>query len=295
MKIEVKKLDKLKRTIKVEVSGEAFLKEKEEAFIQTGKKIRIAGFRPGTAPLDVLEKTHSGVLKDEFLKEAVPLYYQKAIEEAKLFPVILPRIYDVELLKDKVTFCAELEVKPEIELKDADYTGMKLKDIEVTVKDAEIKKVTDNLREGIKKVIEKDLDDEQIAAWAGYKSFDVFKDAINTEIKIEKLRDRKAKLNSQVTMQLLKNIAVEVSKTEVEKHHNELVSREVYRLGIRGVSQEDIDKYKKDIEEKLKPIAEDEIRLMYILEAIAGKENIKISDNLGEVVLGFIFSRAKYI
>ncbi|UCD16003.1 MAG: hypothetical protein JSV34_02825 [Candidatus Omnitrophota bacterium] len=295
MKVEVKKLDKLKRSIKVEISGEAFLKEKKETFTEIGKKLKVSGFRPGTAPLDVLEKFHGGTLKEEFLKKAIPLYYQKAIEESKLFPIILPRIYDVELLKDKLVFSAEFEVKPQITLKDTDYIGIKIKDIETAVKDEEIKKVVNNLKDGVKKVVEGNLDDDEIANWAGYDNFDVLKEAIKTEIKIEKLRDRRIKVTNQVTDHLLKNIKIEVSKTEIERHHKELVNRELYNLKTRGIAQADIEKYTKDIEEKLKTVAENEIKIIYILEAIASKEKIKISNNLGEAVLGFILSKAKYI
>ena len=62
----------------------------------------------------------------------------------------------------------------------------------------------------------------------------------------------------------------------------------------RGVSQEDIDKYKKELEDKVKPLAEEEIKLFYVLEAIGKNENIKLDNNLGEVVLGFILSQAQY-
>jgi len=294
MKVDVKKLDKLKRAITVEVSGEDFLKEKRDTFTDIGKKLKVSGFRPGTAPLDVLEKYHGTTLKEEFLKKVIPGYYQKAIEETKLFPVVMPRIYDVELLKDRMFFSAEFEVKPEVDVKDDDYIGIKVKDLEAKVKDDEIKKVVDNLKGGVKKVIEKDLDDAQIANWAGYSNFDVFKDAISAEIKIEKLRDRRVKITNQITAHLIKAVKIEVSKEEIQRHHKELVNREIYNLQTRGIGAADIEKYKKDIEEKLKDIAENEIKVIYILEAIANKENIKITNNLGEVVLGFLFSKAKY-
>jgi len=67
MKVEVKKVDKLKRQIKVEVQGEDFLKAKKETYKELGKNIKVPGFRPGTVPLDVLERQHGEALKDEFL------------------------------------------------------------------------------------------------------------------------------------------------------------------------------------------------------------------------------------
>jgi FKBP-type peptidyl-prolyl cis-trans isomerase (trigger factor) len=83
-------------------------------------------------------------------------------------------------------------------------------------------------------------------------------------------------------------------KADVERHHKELLEREIYNLQLRGISDADIEKYKKDLEEKLKPVAGDEVKLFYILEAIARRENIKVENNLVDAVLGFILSTARY-
>jgi FKBP-type peptidyl-prolyl cis-trans isomerase (trigger factor) len=294
MKVEVKKLDKLKRVITIEVSGEDFQKDKKEVYQEAGKNLKVAGFRPGTVPLDVLEKQHGSILKDEFLKKMVPVYYQKAIEQSNLSPIILPRIFDMKIEKDSVGFSAEVEVKPEIELKDSDYKGIKIKDKKIDSKEDEIQKVLNNLKEGVKKVVERDLSDEELGKWAGYSDFQTLKEAIKTEVGVEKLRARRQEITAQVTTHLLKNIKVDVSKTEVERHQKELVDREVYNLQQRGVPEKDIEKYKKDIEEKIKPMAENEIKLLYILDAIANKENIKAGNNFAEAVLGFILSQAQF-
>jgi FKBP-type peptidyl-prolyl cis-trans isomerase (trigger factor) len=92
----------------------------------------------------------------------------------------------------------------------------------------------------------------------------------------------------------LKNIKIDLPKAEVERCHNELVEREVHNLSLRNIPQDDIDKYRKDIEEKLRPLAEDEVKLFYIFEAIAAKEGLKAQNNFGETVLGFLLSLAHY-
>lgn len=59
MKIKVNKLNELKRELEIEV-GEDKVKEKFDAVYEDIKKTaKIAGFRPGTAPLNLLEKHHS--------------------------------------------------------------------------------------------------------------------------------------------------------------------------------------------------------------------------------------------
>ena len=70
MRVEVKKIDKLKRTIKVEVVGEEFLKERNEVYSKKSKDLKVPGFRQGSAPLDVLERHHSTFFKEELIKES---------------------------------------------------------------------------------------------------------------------------------------------------------------------------------------------------------------------------------
>jgi len=294
MKVEIKKVDKLKRILKTELSGEDFINEKKEAYKEIGKNITVSGFRAGTAPLEILEKHHSKVLKEEFLRKMLPLYYEKALGEAKLHPAGLPRIYDVELTDTNLVFTAEFDVKPEIELKETDYRGIKIKEKKVEIKEDEIEKVIANLKEGIKKTLTKDLTDDELCKWAGYADIAEFKDAARIEISVEKLHERRKRIDSQISQHLLKTIDVALPQNEVEHYHKELVNREIHNLKLRNVPGEDIEKYKKEIEDKLKPLAQDEIKLYYILEAIAGKENLKVENNLGEVVLGFLLSIAKY-
>lgn len=294
MKVEIKKVDKLKRVLKAELSGEAFINERKEAYKEIGKNIKIPGFRAGTAPLEILEKHHLKALKEEFIHKMLPIYYEKAIDEAKLHPAGLPRIYDVELTDTSLLFTAEFDIKPEIELKNEDYTGIKIKEKKVEVKDEEIEKVLTNLKEGIKKTLNKDLADNELCKWAGYAEMADFKDAVRIEIFVEKLRGRRKKIDSQISQHLLKSIEVALPQKEVDHYHKELVNREIHNLRVRNVPEEDIDKYKKEIEDKLKPLAQEEIKLYYILEAIAKKENLAVENNLGEVVLGFLLSQAKY-
>lgn len=294
MKVEVKKIDKIKRVVKIEVSGEAFLKDKKEHYVEIGKQIKVSGFRPGSAPLDVLEKYHEKTLKEEFLNRILPVYYQQALEDNKIIPAGLPRIYDVDFSKDSITFFAEFESRPELEIEETVYKAIKIKEVKPEVKEEELEKVITNLKAGMDKLSGKSLSDDELAKWAGYSDSNNLREAVRAEILIEKYRDRRRKIDNQISTHILKSVKIELPKVEVERHHKELVDREIYNMQNRGISAEDIEKHKKDIEEKLKTVAEDEVKLYYILEAIAKKENLKAEHNLGETVLGFVLSQAKY-
>ena len=294
MKTEVTKIDKLKRKLKVTVEADEFLQKKDEVYSETAKQLKVPGFRPGKVPMEVLEKHHSKVLKEKLLEQAIPLYYRKALEENGLSAAGMPEISEVNMTEDSLSFCADLEIRPEIEISDTDYKGIKIKAQAVKVEEIEIEKVLTNIKEETKKAIQKDLNDDELAKWAGYPTLSDFRDAIRVQIHVEKLHQRRQSIDSQIGQHLLKKIKVDVPKSEVEHMRQELLNREIYNLRVRGIPEKDIEKYKKEIEEKLENIAQEQLRLSYIIRAIAKKESLEAKNNLGEVVLGFVLSYAQY-
>ncbi|MBD3246535.1 MAG: hypothetical protein GF333_05935 [Candidatus Omnitrophica bacterium] len=293
MKVEVKKLDQLKRELQVEVSGDEYQTYKKNTYLESGKKLKVPGFRPGNVPYEMLVKHHDKALSQEFMKQALPLYYQKALQEQNISPAGYPQIHDVDMNDRAFSFRAEVEIQPEISVSENEYRGIKIKEKVEPVEPVEIEKVISNIKEGIKKVAKKELSDEEIAHWVGYPDRDTLREAIKGEIFIEKLRSRRQKIDSRISQHLLKQVNVQAPRTEVENMHKEFVRREMQNLQARGVPQQDIEKYKKEIEEKTKTLAEDQVKLSYIIRAIAQKEHIE-GKGLGEAVLGTILYYAKY-
>ncbi|MCM8831110.1 MAG: hypothetical protein NC918_02830 [Candidatus Omnitrophica bacterium] len=291
MNIEIKKVDKLKRVIKIEIADDEFLAKKNEIYTKVGKNLKVPGFRTGNVPVEILEKYYGKLLKEEFLKEAIPFFYNKSIEQENLNPAGLPKIYDINLTDKKLEFFAEFEVRPEIVLSDDDYKRLVIKDKEIQITEDEVEKILTNIKEQIKRFTNREAGDDTIAHWASYPNIERLKEAIKAEIFVEKLKERREKINLQIFEQLLKNIKFDLPKVEVEKIHQQLLERQMYTLTLQNIPQDDIEKYKKDLQEKLKPIAEEQTRLLYILNAIAQRENIKIENDLN-VVVDFILSEA---
>lgn len=295
MKTEVKKLDKLKRVMTVEVGQEFLQSEKKQVYKELSKKLKVPGFRPGTAPDEILEKHHGKVLKDELIKKAVPVYYGKALEENKLEPVTYPKVENVALNDDKLSFSAEFEVKPQLELKDEMYKGIKIKKNPIKVEAVEIEKFITQLKDSVKKMSNKDYDDATLAKWSGYSDVDMLKEAIRMEISTEKLRMRRAEMENNLGEQILKKIKIDVPQGIIEDQQKKLIQQELYKLRMQNIKEEDLEKYKNDLEDKMKPLAEKQVKLYYILEEIAKREGLQINaQNLFDVVVGFILSCANY-
>jgi len=296
-KIEVKNISNLKRSISVEIGGERFQKDKETLYKKIGKNLKVPGFRTGTAPLGVLERYYNKFLKEEFIKRMVPVYYKEILEKENLSPVGVPHIYQIEVKEKAIKFSVDLEVKPNFKVEEQIYKGIKVRYKKKEVSEKEIEKVLSNWKEELKKVVKKELTDEEIAKWMGYPDFTSFYDAVELEILLDKLSQEKIVIEEQVKKHLLKKVKItEVPSGVVEKLRQELLQRELDSLKARGVPQEDIDKYKNNIEEKVKEVAKEQVRLFYILETIARQENLEITyGRTIEVVMGYILSQAQYI
>lgn len=138
MKLDIEVLTDIKRVFKIEVPEEVISKEFSDAYDTLKKRARIPGFRPGKAPVSILEKKFGKDIEDDLIKKLVPDYYLKAVTESGLTPVSMPEIEILDIGKDKpLIFTATVEVKPKVE-STVNFEGIELKKEEVTVTEEEI-------------------------------------------------------------------------------------------------------------------------------------------------------------
>jgi trigger factor len=146
MKVDVQEISPVVRALRIEVPEEVVRKEFESAYLALNRRVQVPGFRPGKAPLAVLEKRYAPTVEEDVLRRLIPDFYQQAIKQSGLAPVELPAIEAVHLHRDEpLTFTARVEVRPKFEL--GTYRGLKLARQKLTVSDADLDKALDLLRE----------------------------------------------------------------------------------------------------------------------------------------------------
>ncbi len=134
MKSEIETLSPTRVKLTVEVAFEELQSNLDAAYRKVASQIRIPGFRPGKVPARIVDqRVGRGVVLEEAVNEAIPQFYGQAVEAADVRVLSQPEIEvtnfaDGELL----TFTAEVDVRPAIELPE-------LANIPVTVDDAEVK------------------------------------------------------------------------------------------------------------------------------------------------------------
>ncbi|OGC78478.1 MAG: trigger factor [candidate division Zixibacteria bacterium RBG_16_50_21] len=146
MKVNVKTQEGWKKVLEIEVPKEKVFEEFEQVFLKLQKEAKIPGFRPGKVPLELVKTRFKDAASEEVLESLLNSSYRQAIEETKLNPVSYPKVKDVNFPADgPLSFKAEVEVQPEIEVKD--YKELRLSRRFYPVQDKEVDDAVLYLRE----------------------------------------------------------------------------------------------------------------------------------------------------
>ncbi len=151
MKMEVTELGPMKRALKIEVPADEVTQRFSRAYVELNRQVRIPGFRPGKAPLALLEQRYAKAVEEDVVRSLVPDYYDKAIRQAGIVPVLveIPPLERVKIKKDApFIFTATVEIKPKIELRDYKAPNpISLKPDKRTVTDEQLTRGLEVLRE----------------------------------------------------------------------------------------------------------------------------------------------------
>jgi trigger factor len=146
MRSSVEPLEGNKVKLSVEVDEQEFEQALDAAFKRLAREVRIPGFRPGKAPRRLLEaRIGTEAARQEALREALPNYYAKALQETDIDPIAAPEI-DITAGEESgpVTFDAVVEVMPEVNV--AGYQNLQVTLPGIEPSDEEVDAQVDRLR-----------------------------------------------------------------------------------------------------------------------------------------------------
>jgi trigger factor len=130
----------------IEVSKEDIARSFEEVYAEISKVANIPGFRPGKAPVEMVKKQYAANAREEALKRLVSDAYKAALEEHGINPVGFPEITDVSFeIGQPLLFKAKVETRPKFKVKN--YKGIKVEKKKAVIKDDDVNKTIENLRE----------------------------------------------------------------------------------------------------------------------------------------------------
>ncbi len=117
MQVSVESTGTLERRMTVVVPEERISNEVKERLKSMRQRVRIDGFRPGKAPLPVVQRRYGKQVRDEVVGEIMQSTLYEALAQEKLNPAGAPAIDPANLEQnDGLQYTAIFEVYPELEL-----------------------------------------------------------------------------------------------------------------------------------------------------------------------------------
>ncbi|WP_020107236.1 trigger factor [Nocardia sp. 348MFTsu5.1] len=146
MKSTVEQISPTRVKLNVEVSFEELEPDFARTYKTMARDIRIPGFRPGKAPAKLIEaRVGRDAVLAQVVNDAIPAKYSEAVESSEIKAIGQPEIDLSELEYGKsITFTAEVDVRPEIDL--PDYSTLEIEVEPVSVDDDAVDEQLEALR-----------------------------------------------------------------------------------------------------------------------------------------------------
>lgn len=268
MKMEIQNLPKSGIKLLFEIEKEKVDREKNNIIKEIQKNAEVPGFRKGKVPENVIISRYNDAINKKVVENLITESYLDAIKEHKLSPVIEPEVSDVKF-EEGLSFSIYIEVKPEVSVK---------KYKELVIKQVEPEPVTEQMV------------DEVLADWEKRKEFastiidpekrTAWRKKIREQLENLSTERAKRQEEEQIWKQLFEQTNnIEIPEKLMLQRARSLTQQQFNYIDTKNKTNEEIEKIAKEIFEKMKPVAQEQLKKYFILEKIAEMEKIEVSDD----------------
>jgi len=145
MALNVETISKLERRITITVPLQPLEAQIHQRLTQMSRTAKFSGFRPGKAPMGLVNQQYGNQVRDEVYSGAVEKSFGDAVDEAKLRVAGYPSIEHkpFEAASENLEYTATFEVFPEVNF--GDLSKIKIERPVIEVGEADVKKTLDVL------------------------------------------------------------------------------------------------------------------------------------------------------
>jgi trigger factor len=157
MKTSLEEISPVKKKLSIEIESKEVDKKLNKAYRELGKKAKIAGFRPGKIPRNILEIRFSAQVGEDVTRDLISETLPLAMQEVEIFPLGTP-LLEKDLLKEGQNFkySAVMEVRPEFMVKD--YLKIEVEKEKLSISEEDVRKQLEQIREANGKLTTIDQD-----------------------------------------------------------------------------------------------------------------------------------------
>ncbi|GAC1621646.1 MAG: trigger factor [Nevskia sp.] len=152
MEVQVESAGGLARRLHVTVPAERLDREVGERLKNLSSRARVPGFRPGKAPLKVIQKQYGADARMDAVSELVRQTWPEALQQANIQPAGQPN-FEVtsEAPGQPLAYVVSFDVYPDIVL--GDLSTMTVTKPQVEVTDADVERLIENLRKARRELV----------------------------------------------------------------------------------------------------------------------------------------------
>jgi trigger factor len=134
----IEDINATKKRLRIEVPAEVIEREIGSSLESLRQKVKIPGFRPGKAPVNLIEKRFGKEIEAEVLEKVVPEHYNMALREADLHPISMPELEEKFDFRrnNSLNLTFIVEVAPKIE--NLKYEQIAINDYPLTIEESDI-------------------------------------------------------------------------------------------------------------------------------------------------------------
>jgi len=145
MQVNVEASEGLLRRLSIEVPAAEVDDEVERRLKDMSRRVRLDGFRPGKAPMNIVRKRYHDQVRDEVVSDVLGRSYGQAVQEQSLRPAGSPQIESINSVPgENLSFVAAVEVYPEFEI--GDLSKVEVERPVAEVSDEDIDEMIETLR-----------------------------------------------------------------------------------------------------------------------------------------------------
>nr|MBF0221405.1 trigger factor [Desulfobulbaceae bacterium] len=293
MEVAVENIGALRRSMKIVLPNEFVSPKMAAAFKKIKSEVAIKGFRKGKVPQKVLEKSFGDRVKADLSEKLIQETYFDALAQVKLDAVVHPDIKAFDFIEDgSFSYEAEIEIKPEFELKQ--YKGIEVEHAEISVTDEEVEMALQLTRREMAplKVVEDAVskqDDLVIINFQGFHEGEAMKQIAGLEYPVDIGSNRNGKEFETMLLGLKKGEQVKRSVDFPADNANPLLAGKTidFEITVKDVKERILadldDDFAKDVSEDFKSL--DDLRSS-ISEKIRKDKEKRVEGDITDKIVG---------
>ena len=137
---------KLEHSLKITIPAKTFAEKIDAKLAEIRKDAKIAGFRPGQAPMNLIRAKYEAAAKGEVLDTLIQEQVEATFKKENIRPAVRPKV-ELDKFEDGKDIIVKVEVEALPEVKVKDFTGLTVHRMKAVAGDKEVTDALNKLAE----------------------------------------------------------------------------------------------------------------------------------------------------